>query len=83
MLQELCSLQVGVGIRSGQIKLSGQIGTLRPIAAEFWKNSEYQIHKEFITFLTRGRTQNSDLKRRIYDWLKSSNSLKEGLLISN
>jgi hypothetical protein len=47
MVQELQSLQVGVGIRSGQIKLSGQIGTLRPLASELWKNSEYRILREF------------------------------------
>jgi hypothetical protein len=40
-VQELRPLQFG-GVRSGQIKLYGQIWTLRPLAKEFWKNSEYQ-----------------------------------------
>jgi hypothetical protein len=46
-VQELWSLQVGEGIRSGQIKPSRQNGTLRPLATEFWKNHEHQIPREF------------------------------------
>jgi hypothetical protein len=76
-------LKVGEGIRSGQIKLSGQIGTWRPLATEFWKKSEHQNPSEnFITFLMRGRTQNYDLKRRTYGRLSLGKSLKEGFLVS-
>jgi hypothetical protein len=46
MVQELRSLQVG-GVRSRQIKLSGQIWSLRPLRNEFWENSEYQNPREF------------------------------------
>jgi hypothetical protein len=42
------------GIRSGQIKPSGQIGTLRPLATEFWKNSEHQIPIEFYNLSNEG-----------------------------
>jgi hypothetical protein len=38
--------------------------------------------ENFITFLTRGRTQNSDLKQRTYGQMSSSDSLKEGFLVS-
>jgi hypothetical protein len=47
MVQELWSLQVGEGIRSGQVRLSGQIGILRPLAMELWKNPEHKIPREF------------------------------------
>jgi hypothetical protein len=40
-----------------------------------------KILENIITFLTRGRTQNSDLKRRVYCQLSLSDSLKEGFLI--
>jgi hypothetical protein len=62
MAQEVCSLKVGDGIRSGPIKLSGQIGNLRPHATEFWKSSEHQIPREFYNLSNEGRTQNSYLK---------------------
>jgi hypothetical protein len=39
--------KLGRRIRFGQIKLSGQIGTLRPLAIELLKNSEHQIPREF------------------------------------
>jgi hypothetical protein len=45
---------LGRGIRSGQIKLSGQIGTLRALAAEFWKNYEHQIPREFYNLSNEG-----------------------------
>jgi hypothetical protein len=46
--------KLGRGIRSGQIMLSGQIGTLRPIAMESWKNFEYQIPREFYSLSNEG-----------------------------
>jgi hypothetical protein len=36
---------LGRGIWSEQIKLSGRIGTLRPLATELWKNPEHQISR--------------------------------------
>jgi hypothetical protein len=37
--------------------------------------------ENFITFLMRGRTQNSNLKQRTYGRLSSSDSLNEGSLV--
>jgi hypothetical protein len=42
------------GVRSGQIKLSGQIWTLRPLEKELWKNSEYQNPIEFYNLSNEG-----------------------------
>jgi hypothetical protein len=42
MVQELWSLKVEEGVGSGQIKMSGQFWTLRPLPKEFRENSEYQ-----------------------------------------
>jgi hypothetical protein len=39
--------KLGRGIRSRQIKLSRQFGTLRPLATEFWKSYEYQNPREY------------------------------------
>jgi hypothetical protein len=49
-----CHCKLGRGIRSGQIKLFGQIGTLRPLATEFWENSEHQIPREFYKLSNEG-----------------------------
>jgi hypothetical protein len=62
MVQELRSLEVGKGVSSGQIKLFGQFWTLRPVANEIWKDSGYEDPRNFINFLQRGKTLNSDLE---------------------
>jgi hypothetical protein len=41
MVQELRSLEIGGGVSSGQIKLSGQIWNLSPLPNEFYVNPEY------------------------------------------
>jgi hypothetical protein len=41
MVQELQSLEIGEGVSSGQIKLSGQIWNLSPLPNEFYVNPEY------------------------------------------
>jgi hypothetical protein len=40
--------KLGRGIRSGQI------GTLKPFATEFWKNPEHQIPREFYNLSNEG-----------------------------
>jgi hypothetical protein len=47
MAQELRSLEVGEGVSSGQIKLSGQFWTLRPVPNEIWKDSDYEDPRNF------------------------------------
>jgi hypothetical protein len=47
-----CNL--GRGIKSGHMKLSGQFGTLRTHAIEFWENSEQQISREFYDLSNEG-----------------------------
>jgi hypothetical protein len=53
MVQELWSLKFG-GVSSGQIELSGQIWTLRPLPNEFWGNREYQNPREFCNLSNGG-----------------------------
>jgi hypothetical protein len=40
-----------------------------------------KILENFISFLTRGRTLNSDLKRRNYDWLKLNDIIRYYFLV--
>jgi hypothetical protein len=40
-------LGVLLEINSGQIKLSGQFWTLRPLPRKIWKNSEYKDPRKF------------------------------------
>jgi hypothetical protein len=47
-VQELWSLKFGGGASSGQIELSGQIWTLRPLPKEFRKNSKYKNPREIL-----------------------------------
>jgi hypothetical protein len=52
--------EIGEGVSSGQIKLSGPLWTLSPLPYEFCGNIEYQTPREFLNFLTEGKTQNFD-----------------------
>jgi hypothetical protein len=54
MVQELWSLNVGGGVSSGQIELSGQLRTLSPLPNEIWKNLEYQNPREFCNLSNGG-----------------------------
>jgi hypothetical protein len=40
-----------------------------------------KIHENFITFLTRGRTLNSNLERRNYDRLKWNDIIRYDFLV--
>jgi hypothetical protein len=47
-------LGVLLEINSGQIKLSGQIWTLRPLREEIWKNSKYKDPRKFYNLSNEG-----------------------------
>jgi hypothetical protein len=54
MVQELRSLEIGEGVSSGHIKLSGQFWTLRPIPNKIRKDSNYEDHRKFYKLLNKG-----------------------------
>jgi hypothetical protein len=74
-------LEVGEGVSSGQIKLSDQFWTLRPVQMKSGRTLIVKILENFITFLTRGRTLNYDLKRRNYDRLNLNNIIRYDFLV--
>jgi hypothetical protein len=48
------SWRVQLEISSEQIKLSGQIWTLRPLPEAIWKNSEYKDPRKFYNLSNEG-----------------------------
>jgi hypothetical protein len=46
-VQELRSLKVGADVSSGQIRLSSQIWTVKPLLKEIWSKSEHKDPREF------------------------------------
>jgi hypothetical protein len=63
-------------VSSGQIGLSRQIWTLRPLPNEFSGNPKYRNPREFFILSNSGRTQNFDLERMNYDQLKLNGLVK-------
>jgi hypothetical protein len=58
-----CNLGVLLEINSGQIKLSGQVWTLRLLPKEIWKNSKHKDPREFYNLSNEG--YNSEFRSRI------------------
>jgi hypothetical protein len=54
MVQELLSLEFERGVSFGQIKLSGQIWSLRLLPMENWKSHEYKGPREFYRISNEG-----------------------------
>jgi hypothetical protein len=53
-VQELHSLEVGEGVSSWQIKLSGQFWTLRLVPNKIWKDSDYKDPRKFYNLFNEG-----------------------------
>jgi hypothetical protein len=68
---------------SGQIEIPGQIGDLSLLPMKTGRTMNTMILENFITFLTRGRTQNFDLEQRNYDHLRLSDITRYGFLTLN
>jgi mannose/fructose/N-acetylgalactosamine-specific phosphotransferase system component IID len=54
MVQELRSLEIEGGVNFGQIKLSGQIWTLKPLIKEIWSKSEHKDPRQFYNLSNDG-----------------------------